>query len=84
MKPKLQCLPKLPFDRLDIAGENHDIESYTADEYLQIPLKQRARLIMEDRVTFYIEHQAIETRKALNELRNYVADLVACKALEEE
>lgn len=60
--------PSLPFDHVLVRGRKH-----TVDEFLEIPLSQRVKHLLNREVAFFQGDSPVNARFALSQLRNTVA-----------
>jgi hypothetical protein len=59
----------LPFNRV-VVTSSAGVQRMTVAEFTGMPLVERVRAVLEQRVEFLLDEQRIETRDALNALRN--------------
>jgi hypothetical protein len=58
----------VPFDRV-VVKENNGSRTFSVDRFLALPLSQRIKVILERRVTFFLNEAEVDRNTALNGLR---------------
>jgi len=58
----------VPFDRV-VVKESNSSRTFSVDRFLSLPLSQRIKVILERRVTFYLNEIEVDRNTALNGLR---------------
>lgn len=65
------------FDSVKVRQASGLITTYTPDEFLAISLSERMKLILEQKVSFYLGLQNVPTRDALKHIRERAAAMAA-------
>lgn len=58
----------LPFDRVELAGTDGR-RNLSVDQFCHLPLAERLRAVLENRVSFFRGGELVDSREALKALR---------------